>query len=97
MDLKALYLSGIYCHKTGTRPPSCAKPWQRTINSKFFGFPRSKYKKQKRETIKVASTISARSILASEILTIPSTGMSSFLMVTVAVATDELQSKESLN
>ena len=22
-DLQALYLSGTYCHKTGTRPPSC--------------------------------------------------------------------------
>ena len=22
-DLQALYLSGTYCHKTSTRPPSC--------------------------------------------------------------------------
>ena len=26
MDLQALNLSGTYCHKTGIRPPSCAKP-----------------------------------------------------------------------
>ena len=25
-DLQALYLSGIYCHKTGTRPPSSTTP-----------------------------------------------------------------------
>ena len=25
-DLQALYLSGTYCHKTGTRPPSCTLP-----------------------------------------------------------------------
>ena len=30
-DLLALYLSGTYCHKTGTRPPSCATPPQPTI------------------------------------------------------------------
>ena len=30
-DLQALSLSGTYCHKTSTRPPSCAKPWQPTI------------------------------------------------------------------
>ena len=30
-DLQALYLSGTYCHKTGTRPTSCAKPQQPTI------------------------------------------------------------------
>ena len=27
-ELHALYLSGTYCHKTGTRPISCAKPQQ---------------------------------------------------------------------
>ena len=32
-DLQALYLSGTYCHRTGTRPPSCAKPRQLTIYS----------------------------------------------------------------
>ena len=30
-DLQTLYLSGSSCHKTGTRPPSCAKPQQPTI------------------------------------------------------------------
>ena len=30
-DSQALYLSETYCHKTGTRPPSCAKPRQLTI------------------------------------------------------------------
>ena len=29
--LLALYLSGTYCQKTGTRPPSCAAPRQPTI------------------------------------------------------------------
>ena len=27
----ALYLSGTYCHKTNTRPPSCGTPQQLTI------------------------------------------------------------------
>ena len=31
-DLLALYLSGIYCHKTGTRPPSCSTPQEPSIN-----------------------------------------------------------------
>ena len=30
-DLQALYLSGTYCHRTGTRPPICAKPRQPTM------------------------------------------------------------------
>ena len=30
-DLLPLYLSGTYCHKTGTRPPSCQVPLQLTI------------------------------------------------------------------
>ena len=30
-DLQALYLSGTFCHKTGTRPPSCTMPQERTI------------------------------------------------------------------
>ena len=30
-DLLAVYLSGTYCHKTSTRPPSCATPQQPTI------------------------------------------------------------------
>ena len=30
-DLQALYLSGTYCHKTGTRPPSCNMPRGPTI------------------------------------------------------------------
>ena len=30
-DLLALYLSGTYCHKSGTRPPSSVTPWQLTI------------------------------------------------------------------
>ena len=29
-DQLALYLSGTYCHKAGTRPPSCVTPWQPT-------------------------------------------------------------------
>ena len=28
MELQALYLSGTYCHKTGTGPPCYAKPGQ---------------------------------------------------------------------
>ena len=39
-DLRALYLSGTYCHMTGTRPPSCGTLQQPTIyvllNSKFY-------------------------------------------------------------
>ena len=31
-DLLALYLSGTYCHTTGTRPPSCFTPRQPTIH-----------------------------------------------------------------
>ena len=31
IDLQALYRSGTYCHKTGTRPPSCQTPLQPTI------------------------------------------------------------------
>ena len=31
-DLLALYLSGTYCHRTGTIPPSCVTPRQLTIN-----------------------------------------------------------------
>ena len=33
-DIKALLqsVSGIYCHKTGKRPPSCVKPQQPTID-----------------------------------------------------------------
>ena len=30
-DLLALYLSGTYCHRTGTGPLSCVTPRQRTI------------------------------------------------------------------
>ena len=30
-DLQASYLSGTYCHKTGTRPPSCPTPREPTI------------------------------------------------------------------
>ena len=30
-DLLVLYLSGTYCHKTSTRPPSCVTPWQPTL------------------------------------------------------------------
>ena len=38
-DLRALNLSETYCHKTGTRTPSCAKPQQPTIcNSNTGGF-----------------------------------------------------------
>ena len=32
------YLSGIYCHKTGTRPPSCNTPREPTIYSIIKGF-----------------------------------------------------------
>ena len=32
-DLQALHLSGTYCHKTGTRPPSCGKPLQLTVHT----------------------------------------------------------------
>ena len=31
MDLLGLYVSGTYCHKTGTRPPSFQTPRQLTI------------------------------------------------------------------
>ena len=37
MDLRALFLSGTYCHRTGSGPPSCAKPRQPTIYT-FRGF-----------------------------------------------------------
>ena len=30
-DLLAIYLSGTYCHRTGTRPASCIKPQQPSI------------------------------------------------------------------
>ena len=30
-DALALYLSGTYCHRTGTRPTSCVTPRQPTI------------------------------------------------------------------
>ena len=36
IDLQALYLSGTYCHKISTRPPSCAKPQQSTIYADFL-------------------------------------------------------------
>ena len=29
--LPTLYLSGTYCYRTGTRPPSCVTPWQPTM------------------------------------------------------------------
>ena len=29
--MQDLFLSGIYCHKTGTRPPSCNKPREPTM------------------------------------------------------------------
>ena len=32
-DLIDLFLSGTYCHKTGTRPPSCITPRKPTIHS----------------------------------------------------------------
>ena len=35
-DLQVLYLSGTYGHKTGTRPPSCAKPRQLTIYAMLY-------------------------------------------------------------
>ena len=31
LEIKQTYLSGTYCHKTGTRPLSCAKPRQLAI------------------------------------------------------------------
>ena len=39
-NLQALYLSGTYCHKSGTRPPSCQTPRQSTIynNKKLLQF-----------------------------------------------------------
>ena len=36
-DLQTLYFSGTYCHKTGTRPPSCTTPWQMCIRGSFLG------------------------------------------------------------
>ena len=35
-NLLALYLSGTYCHKTSTRPSSCATPRQPTIYVVYF-------------------------------------------------------------
>ena len=35
-DLQDLFLSGIYCHKTGTRPPSCNKPREPTMYVRAF-------------------------------------------------------------
>ena len=35
-DLQALYLSGTYCHRTGTRPPSCNMPRDLTIYDNVF-------------------------------------------------------------
>ena len=32
-ELQALYLSGTYSHKTGTRPPSCNASRQPTIHA----------------------------------------------------------------
>ena len=36
-DLLALYLSETYCHRTGTRPPSCVTPRQQTIYGPRLG------------------------------------------------------------
>ena len=33
MQLEQKYLSGTYCHETGTKTPSCAKPQQPTIHA----------------------------------------------------------------
>ena len=35
-DQQALYLSGTYCHKTGTRLPSCQSPRQPTMFDLFL-------------------------------------------------------------
>ena len=34
-ELQALYLSGTYCHKTGTRPPCCNTPREPTIHGEI--------------------------------------------------------------
>ena len=35
LDLPTIFLSGTYCHKTGTRPPSCLSPRQPTMHANF--------------------------------------------------------------
>ena len=32
-DLQALFISGTYCHRTGTRSPSCNTPQEPTIHA----------------------------------------------------------------
>ena len=54
IDLQALHFSGTYCHKTGTRPPSCQTPRQPTIyvladmweNNKLLFYTELKFKFQ---------------------------------------------------
>ena len=38
IELQALYLSGTYCHKIGTTPPSCDNPRQPTMYMFQGGF-----------------------------------------------------------
>ena len=38
-DLRASYLSGTYCRKTGTRPPSCNAPRKPTMYASMFFTP----------------------------------------------------------
>ena len=48
-DLLAIYHSGTYCHKTGTRPPSCVTPRQPTKDAMEFTLTFTKIKDRGRD------------------------------------------------